>query len=252
MSRILILGAGFGGLELGTALSEALGDAAEVTLIDKNDAFVFGYSKLDLLFRDAAPEAVRLPYAEFVKPGVRLLRETVTAIDPAAKRVTTDAGEHEADYLVIALGADYDLAATPGLAKVGTEFYSVAGAEALAPKDPRVLLRAGADRRLRRPLQVPAGAQRVRPDARRRAAPARRPRGLRDHLRDPPRLPGAALAGDLGGAARRVRDARDRADHRQTDREPRPGTERRDPRRRLRDPLRPLPRRAEAPRARAS
>ena len=63
---------------------------------------------------------MRLPYAEFVKPGVRLLRETVTAIDPAAKRVTTDAGVHEADYLVIALGADYDLAATPGLAKVGT------------------------------------------------------------------------------------------------------------------------------------
>jgi sulfide:quinone oxidoreductase len=134
LSRILILGAGFGGLELSTRLSEELGDAAEVTLIDKNDAFVFGYSKLDLLFRDAAPESVRLPYAEFAKPGVRLLRETVTAIDPAAKRVTTDAGEHEADYLVIALGADYDLAATPGLAKVGTEFYSVAGAEALAPK----------------------------------------------------------------------------------------------------------------------
>jgi sulfide:quinone oxidoreductase len=134
LSRILILGAGFGGLELSTQLSEALGDTAEVTLIDKGDAFVFGYSKLDLLFRDAAPEAVRLPYAEFVKPGVRLLRETVTAIDPAAKRVSTDAGEHEADYLVIALGADYDLAATPGLAEVGTEFYSVAGAEALAPK----------------------------------------------------------------------------------------------------------------------
>jgi sulfide:quinone oxidoreductase len=134
LSRILILGAGFGGLELGTVLSEALGDAAEVTLIDKNDAFVFGYSKLDLLFRDATREAVRLPYAEFTKPGVRLLRETVTAIDPAAKRVTTDAGVHEADFLVIALGADYDLAATPGLAKVGTEFYSVAGAEALAPK----------------------------------------------------------------------------------------------------------------------
>jgi sulfide:quinone oxidoreductase len=158
LSRILILGAGFGGLELGTELSEALGDAAEVTLIDKNDAFVFGYSKLDLLFRDATREAVRLPYAEFTKPGVRLLRETVTAIDPAAKRVTTDAGVHEADFLVIALGADYDLAATPGLAKVGTEFFRRRGRSAGA-EGPRVLLRAGADRRLRRSVQVPAGAQ---------------------------------------------------------------------------------------------
>jgi sulfide:quinone oxidoreductase len=132
LARILILGAGFGGLELGTELSLALGDAAEVTLIDQNDGFVFGYSKLDLMFGRESGESVRLPYADFVKPGVRLLRETVTAIDPAAKRVTTDAGVHEADHLVIALGADYDLDATPGLAEVDSEFYSVAGAEKLA------------------------------------------------------------------------------------------------------------------------
>jgi sulfide:quinone oxidoreductase len=40
--RVLILGAGFGGLELSTVLSEALGEEAEVTLIDKGDAFWFG------------------------------------------------------------------------------------------------------------------------------------------------------------------------------------------------------------------
>jgi sulfide:quinone oxidoreductase len=131
MARILILGAGFGGLELATELSEKLGDGHQVTVIDKGDAFVFGYSKLDLMFRGRSLEQVRLPYADFVKPGVRMLRETVTAIDPEAKRVTTDAGEHEADYLVIALGADYDLAATPGLAEVDSEFYSVAGARKL-------------------------------------------------------------------------------------------------------------------------
>jgi sulfide:quinone oxidoreductase len=136
MARILILGAGFGGLELSTKLSEALGDDAEVTVIDKGEGFVFGFSKLDVLFRGKSVEEVRLPYAEFVKPGVRLLRETVTAIDPAAKRVTTDAGVHEADYLVIALGADYDLDATPGLRELDSEFYSVAGAAKLAAAIP--------------------------------------------------------------------------------------------------------------------
>jgi sulfide:quinone oxidoreductase len=38
-TRILILGAGFGGLELSTMLSEALGDALGLTLIDKSDSF---------------------------------------------------------------------------------------------------------------------------------------------------------------------------------------------------------------------
>ena len=128
-TRIVVLGAGFGGLELATILSEELGGDADVTLIDKGDAFVFGYSKLDVMFGREAPEAVRLPYREFTKPGVRFANETITAIDPAARGVRTDAGEYEADILVVALGADYDLRATPGLAEGGNEFYSVAGAE---------------------------------------------------------------------------------------------------------------------------
>ena len=113
-------------------LSEAVGGDVDVTLIDKNDGFVFGFSKLDVMFGRAAADAVRLPYGEIAMPGVRVLRETVTAIDPEARRVTTDAGIHEADVLVVALGADYDMDATPGLAEGGNEFYSVAGAERLA------------------------------------------------------------------------------------------------------------------------
>jgi sulfide:quinone oxidoreductase len=130
--RVVILGAGFGGLELSTTLSEALGDEIDVTLIDKSDAFVFGFSKLDVMFGRTTPGAIRMAYRDIAKPGVRVLRETVTAIDPEARMVTTDTGVHEADVLVIALGADYDMDATPGLADAGSEFYSVPGAERLA------------------------------------------------------------------------------------------------------------------------
>ena len=131
-NRVVVLGAGFGGLELATVLSEALGDGVAVTLIDKHDAFVFGYSKLDVLFGRTTMEAVRLPYRDFAKPGVRFLQQTIRAIDPEARVVTTDDDVHEADFLVVALGADYDLDATPGLAEGGNEFYSIAGAERLA------------------------------------------------------------------------------------------------------------------------
>ena len=130
-TRVVVLGAGFGGLELSTMLSEAVGDAVEVTLIDRTDSFVFGYSKLDVMFGRATPGAVRLQYGRIAKPGVKLVRETVRAIDPDARRVTTDAGVHEADVLVVALGADYDMDATPGLVEGGNEFYSEEGAEQL-------------------------------------------------------------------------------------------------------------------------
>ncbi|HEX5225681.1 MAG TPA: FAD-dependent oxidoreductase [Solirubrobacteraceae bacterium] len=129
--RVLVLGAGFGGLELASTLSEELGDRVQVTVIDRSDSFVFGFSKLDVMFGHATAESVRLRYTDIAKPSVQLLRETITAIDPQAKRVTTDAGVHEADTLVVALGADYDFDATPGLAGAN-EFYSVAGAARLA------------------------------------------------------------------------------------------------------------------------
>jgi len=129
-TRIVVLGAGFGGLELSTLLSESLGDSVDVTLIDKNDAFVFGYSKLDVMFAHAKVDAVRLPYRNFAKPGVRFLKQTITAIDPVAKHVTTNTQSFDADFLIVALGADYDMAATPGLSEAN-EFYSVAGAQRL-------------------------------------------------------------------------------------------------------------------------
>ena len=126
--RVLVLGAGFGGLELTTRLSEELGDDVEVVLVDRGEGFVFGYSKLDVMFGRRSADSVLHRYDDLVKPGVRFLRSTVRSIDPAARRVETDDGVLEGDVLVVALGADLDPSATPGLVEHGTEFYTVEGA----------------------------------------------------------------------------------------------------------------------------
>ncbi len=126
--RVLVLGAGFGGLELTTRLSEDLGDSVEVTLIDKADGFVFGFSKLDVMFGRTFAEAVIHPYTDLVRPGVRFVQTTVRAIDPTARRVETDAGRYDADVMVVALGADLDPGATPGLLEGGHDFYTLGGA----------------------------------------------------------------------------------------------------------------------------
>lgn len=130
-TKVLVLGAGFGGLELSSILSDELGNDLDLTLIDKNDSFFFGFSKFDVMFGRKTADAVRIQYRNIVKPGVTFNQEAVTAIDPAAKRVTTDKAVYEADVLVIALGADYDISHTPGLAEGGNEFYSFAGVEKL-------------------------------------------------------------------------------------------------------------------------
>ena len=129
--RIVILGAGFGGLEVSTLLSEEFGDEVDVVLIDKGEGFVFGFSKLDVMFGYTDAAHVLHRFDDVVKPGVRFVRAEVTAIDPAAKVVSTDAGTFEADVLVVALGADLHPQDTPGLLEGGYEFYTVPGAFAL-------------------------------------------------------------------------------------------------------------------------
>jgi sulfide:quinone oxidoreductase len=129
--HVLILGAGFAGLELATRLSETLQDAVHVTLLDRNDSFVFGYSKLEVMLGRQSPADVRMHYRDIAHEGVEFRQEMVVAIDPAARHVTTDAGSYDADYLAVAMGADYDMDATPGLEAGGFEYYTVAGAERL-------------------------------------------------------------------------------------------------------------------------
>jgi sulfide:quinone oxidoreductase len=129
--RVLILGAGFGGLELATALDDALGADVEVVLIDKSDGFVFGFSKLDVMFGHTTAEHVLHRYADLAPSGVTFVQTTVRAIDPVARRVETDAGAFDGDVLVVALGADLHPEETPGLVEHGHEFYTEEGAFAL-------------------------------------------------------------------------------------------------------------------------
>jgi sulfide:quinone oxidoreductase len=129
--RVVVLGAGFGGLEVATSLSEDFGDDLDLVLIDRADGFVFGFSKLDVMFGREDPSAVVHRYRDIDKPGVRFVQSTIRSIDPVAKHVVTDDGAFDADILVVALGADLSPDATPGLVEAGHEFYTVAGAFAL-------------------------------------------------------------------------------------------------------------------------
>src|SRR4051812_18566949 len=106
--HVVILGAGFGGLELSARLSAAFGDGVKVTLLDKNDAFIFGFSKFELMFGRSGREDVSSYYRSIAKPGVEFRQELITSIDPESRRVMTDKGTYDADVLVVALGADYD------------------------------------------------------------------------------------------------------------------------------------------------
>ena len=170
-----MLGAGFGGLELTSRLSGEFGDRVEIVLIDQSDAFVFGFSKLDVMFGRTIPDHVRHPYRDIVKPGVQFVQTTVRSIDPSARRVETDAGAFEGDYLVVALGATLTRPRHRDCSREATTStpWPARSRRAMRSSASRA---AGSWSASSRRLQVPAGAERDR--AADEPVPDRR--GLRD------------------------------------------------------------------------
>ena len=65
--QILILGAGFGGLEAATNLREKLDDSYDITLIDKNDSFIIGFTKFDVMFGRRSAEQVKSYYRNLAR-----------------------------------------------------------------------------------------------------------------------------------------------------------------------------------------
>ena len=131
--NILILGAGFGGLQAATRLREELGDRCKITLIDKNDFFIIGFSKFDVMFGRRSVNAVKSYYRNIAAKGVDFVQDTIEQIDPVAKMVKTRTGSLGYDFLIVALGADMALQSIPGFSEGGHEFYTLAGAEKLYP-----------------------------------------------------------------------------------------------------------------------
>ena len=131
--KILILGAGFGGLETATSLSENLGEDYEITLIDKNNSFFIGFSKFELMFGRKTEDQITYSYGNLKAHKVNFIQNTITRIDVESKSVViADGHEFTYDYLVVALGAELKHAAIPGFVESGAhEFYSLSGAKNL-------------------------------------------------------------------------------------------------------------------------
>ena len=130
-ARILVLGAGFGGLELSATLSSALGQDADIILMDKAEGFVFGFSKLDVMFGKRLPAEVFHPYQDIDKPGLRFVRSRSARSTRRPSASTRTRAPSTGDIIVVALGADLDPGATPGLVEAGHEFYTNQGAFAV-------------------------------------------------------------------------------------------------------------------------
>jgi sulfide:quinone oxidoreductase len=105
MSRTLILGAGFGGITVATELRRLLGDAHEVVLIDERDEFSMGLRKLWELVGIGTIAQGSRSRRLLADRAIDFRQASVRAIEPAARTVRCDGESWQADFLVVALGA---------------------------------------------------------------------------------------------------------------------------------------------------
>lgn len=134
MARTLILGAGFGGITVATELRRLLGDEHKIVLVDRREHFLMGLRKLWALVGIGSLPDGKRSRRRLSDRGIQFLQQQIRAIDPAARRVTTDEGSLAADYLVVALGAVARPDLVPGLVEHGHNIWDSDGVPALQGK----------------------------------------------------------------------------------------------------------------------
>ncbi len=127
----VILGAGFGGIVAANTLRSLVPKSHRITMVDSSAAFTFGLEKTWVAIGEATSRSAVHSLVPLEARGIDVLRATVTSIDARARKVITTRGELLADYLVIALGADTNMAAIPGLERAAHTFYTLEGAIAM-------------------------------------------------------------------------------------------------------------------------
>lgn len=128
---VLILGGGVGGIVAALRLRKLLDPEHRVVLVEKEATHVFSASLLWLMTGGRSPGEISRPIGSLAKHGIELVRGTVERIDPTTRTVRVNGADMGGDYLIVALGADLAPQLVPGLAEVGHNFYTLAGAESL-------------------------------------------------------------------------------------------------------------------------
>lgn len=120
-ARVVVVGGGYGGATAARYLREWSGQAIEVTLVEPNPAFISCPLSNLVLGGSRQLADLTLPYDALVRRhGVRLVRDTAVAIDPAKRTVRLAGGATlPYDRLLLSPGVEMMSDALPGLKQPG-------------------------------------------------------------------------------------------------------------------------------------
>jgi len=127
MTRIVVLGAGLGGMAAAYELREALGKAASIDVVGLGDRFSFTPSNPWLAVGWRQPDEITLDAGRYLRDkGIAFHGSGAQRIDAEARKVHTGAGETlYYDYLLICTGPKLAFDEVPGSGPDGGHTHSI-------------------------------------------------------------------------------------------------------------------------------
>ncbi len=124
--RILIVGGGFGGVEVALRLRSIAGKAAEVTLVSDKTYFEY-FPALYKVVTGAIPTEVSIPlWMIFDKTKITVVHDRIIGFKPETNlALGAEGSQYHYDYVVIALGSQTNYFGLDGLDKLSFGFKSV-------------------------------------------------------------------------------------------------------------------------------
>ena len=107
MKQVLIVGAGFAGLNAAKRLRNAPGIA--VTLLDRENHHLFQPLLYQVAMAALSPADIAVPIRSLFARvrNIRVLKAEAQKVDVAGRKVITDSGEYQYDYLLLACGSQH-------------------------------------------------------------------------------------------------------------------------------------------------
>jgi sulfide:quinone oxidoreductase len=126
--RVVVLGAGFGGLTAAHVLRREAGERVDLEVVDASPTFLMGLRKLWLLDGRSEPGEGSRDRSSLPGAGIPFRQGRVESIDRDARQVRVNGDDLPYDFLVIALGAEQRIDLVPGKADGNPNLYTAEGA----------------------------------------------------------------------------------------------------------------------------
>ena len=111
--RVLVIGGNFAGSTAALEIKRKLKGNADVTLIDRNEDFIYIPSLIWVPIKRREVKDIVVPRRRILeKKGINFILDTALRVEPSENKVYTEKGEYEYDHLIIATGpkVNFDIA----------------------------------------------------------------------------------------------------------------------------------------------